>query len=48
MPIVASVLQLVGLAAFTAGAVLEYGIAGALASAGLAAVYVGLAMERDT
>ena len=44
---VASILQIIGLAAVIVGASLEYGTSGAVASAGVGAVYVGLAMERD-
>ena len=44
---VATVLQLVGLAAVIVGASLEFGAPGGVAGAGVATVYVGLAMERD-
>ena len=46
MRMIGTVLQLVGLGLFSAGASLEYGWAGGLASVGLAAVYVGLAADR--
>ena len=42
----ATILQIVGLGLFIAGAVVEYGTAGALASSGVAAVFVGLAADR--
>jgi hypothetical protein len=42
----ATILQIVGLILFIAGASLEFGAAGALASSGVAAVFVGLAADR--
>ncbi len=47
MRVVASVLQLAGLAGVCVGAALEFGTAGLAASVGVAAVFVGLAMDRD-
>lgn len=41
----AAVLQLVGLVAVGVGAFIEFGVGGAVAAAGVATVYVGLAME---
>ncbi len=46
MRVAASVLQLVGLGLAVGGAVVWFGVAGALAGAGLVAVFLGLAMER--
>ena len=43
---IASLLQLAGLAAVTIGAVIEFGIGGLVAGAGVSAVYVGLALEQ--
>jgi hypothetical protein len=42
-----TLLQLAGLGAIVVGASLEFGAPGGVAGAGLGAVYVGLAMERD-
>jgi len=44
---IASWLQLLGLGAIVVGASLEFGVSGGIAGAGVAAVYFGLAMERD-
>ena len=44
---IASLLQLFGLGAIVVGASLEFGVSGGVAGVGVAAVYVGLAMERD-
>lgn len=44
---IATMLQIIGLAAIVAGAAAEFGAAGGIAGGGVAAVYVGLAMERE-
>jgi hypothetical protein len=44
---IGTLLQIVGLAAVTIGAILGFGAAGGVVGAGVGAVYVGLAMERD-
>ena len=46
--VLASVLQLAGLFLVVVGAVVEYGTAGLLAAVGVASVFVGLAMDRDS
>lgn len=46
MRVVATVLQLVGLGLVVAGAVVWYGLAGALAGSGVVCGYFGLALER--
>jgi len=43
----ASVVQIVGLLAVVAGAVVAFGAGGGIAAGGAVAVFVGLAMERD-
>lgn len=43
----ATLTQLAGLVAIIVGASLEFGVAGGVTGAGVGAVYVGLAMERD-
>ena len=42
----ATVLQLAGLAGFVAGAALEFGVGGGISAAGAAVVFVGLAMDH--
>ena len=43
----ATVLQLAGMASLIFGAWLEYAAAGGIAAAGVVAVFIGLALERD-
>ena len=47
MQSISSVLQLVGLGCVIVGAAIEFGVSGAVGASGAAAVFVGLALERD-
>lgn len=44
---IATFLQLLGLTSIIVGASMEYGTPGGIAATGVAAVYVGLAMEGE-